>query len=317
MVTVRPLSASLPELDERCWSQFDDLGLVSRAILLAYAGAIDNPLVIAASWDGPRLRGLAVGMIELHPADRRVLVVMIPGAHRPAHGTGVWITGGEDALAVTTELIGALARHAREAGLTRLTIARWPADEPIMKQAAAGLGCRPFAAPSDHQLVLPAGLTWEAHLAALGRKRAWKLRFDLRRAAAAGAEIADECPPSAAALEAAWPLLGATLGRNASRLRLRTNVLAALAPGAITLCKHGGRLIGFLFRLRSGGVTQFVHFGHSDAPPLHVASALWAHALEAEIQRGARLLLLGTASETLKRRLGATAVPQVHYFLRC
>jgi Acetyltransferase (GNAT) domain len=328
---VRAFAPRLPELDESAWRRFagedDATRELTRALFVAHAESVDNPCWVASSWRGEELRGVALAMLETHARERRVLVVWVPAAHLGAHGSGVWITRGADAADVARELTGALTAHAGTLGVERLVIASCPEDDAGLARAAADAGGRAFPAPPEHQLVVPssaAAAPFDAHLAALGRKRGWKVRRDLRRPADAGAALAVESPPSPATLEALWPLLQATLARRGSRLATgRANLLAAIVarvpPGAasVTICTRDGRVLGFLFQLRAGDTTQFNYFGHAAAPPLHVSSSLWAAAVKAELERGARRLLLGMTGETQKQRLGATPLARVHHYIPC
>jgi predicted N-acyltransferase len=326
MIQLRPLTATLPELEAERWAAFagEDAAarLLTRALVLAHAESIANPMVIASLWNAEQteLRGVAVALVEVHPGDRPVLVSMVPGAHHRAHCPGLWITEGEDAAQVSHALVAALLEHARSAGIRRVVLSLCPPDQPVLAATAAALGGRAFDAPVDHQLVLPAGTTLDAHLARLPRKRATDLRRDLRRAAEVGARIVDDLEVTTATLERLWPLMAQALARKQPRLQLRGNLFTALASAAprgslvASLCLKDETLLGFLLCLRSGATTQFNYLAHVDDPPLHVAAALWAAALEREIARGASLLLLGMTGETLKQRLGATPVAQVHYY---
>jgi hypothetical protein len=328
MVFVGDLSPSLPEMEPSRWVALSgeslELRLATRAILLAHAAGLTNRFVIASLWNQRRsvLRGLALAVQEVHSGGRAVLVVHVPGAHHTSQTTGVWNAEGEDRSEIAYALLVALTEHARTLGIPRLLVGRCPESDRAIAKAAVRIRARPVEAPVDHVIELAAGGDFAAHLAGLDRKRAWKLRRELRRAAERGVSVTTTCVPVDAEIVEAGRLVRDTLALKQPRLIAGAHDLLGqltewLPAGSLTLtqCRDSSQLLGVLVGIRAGDTTQFAYFGRVAEPPLQVAAALWPTAVRNEIERGARRLLLGSANDALKRRLGARALAQVHYYV--
>jgi hypothetical protein len=302
MITVEAVQPSLPVLAGPRW-----------AILRAHARALSNRLVVAHSpW------GVAVALEEMHERNRPVWVIHVPSQHQQEQATGVFTCDGADRRSAAAALLSALRQHARELGVQRMVVARCPEGDRALAEAVAELGGR--AIPITPDYVVESCGSFEDHLRGLSKKRGWKLRQDLGSAQRIGAHLHTSAPPSAGELDAAWAVVQETLARKQPRLRwgphnLLASLAAEAADSALTLLRDGDRLLGALFAVRSGDEVQFAYLGHIEAPPLHVSAALWATAIRTELERGTRRLLLGMTGDVLKRRLGARAVPQVHYYL--
>src|SRR5262249_47881259 len=117
MTIVRTPAAGLPELEEKWWIEAageDPRALrFNRASLLAHVESVENPFLIASSWDGTSLHGIAVGRIELHSQDRSVLMIATPGAIQRRRSSGLLTACGVDPVETGRDLILALAERAR------------------------------------------------------------------------------------------------------------------------------------------------------------------------------------------------------------
>ncbi len=284
--------------------------------------SIDQPLYFASAWDEDRLVGLAIVIVEEYARQRRLLTINFPGTHHVAHARGLWIARDVDGGAVLRALLEAVLAGREALGASRVSIQQVPAADPLVPDVARALGFVPLEAPPDFHIAPIGERGFAAHLDRLLHNGRRKLKRDLARPGQGSARASRSIAPIPPELRRElWPLQLDTFARKEARLRFRPEGLFAalarhLAPddAVATVCRRAGRLIGFVLHYRAGELVRCPYVGHVADPPLHVYAAMLTHLLRAELDRGARAILLGYGGNAYKSRIGAEAVPQISLY---
>ena len=321
---MRPVDEHAAELAAGAWAQLEAPGSerppLYRSILLAHAEALENPIHVAALWRGDgALGGLAIA-IQNADARRPALIIGIPNSLRSRHPTGLWVAPGPDGQAVAHRLLVALRELAQQLGIARLVLGFCPGGWDQERAAdEAGLGA--MIAQSQYELSLPPG-GHAAYLAGLGHKRRQDALRDFRACERAGATCTEEVSPTDELLERAWAMQLDTYTRHrVGTYAWRQNLFLALRQRlptslSMTVCRRDGSLLGYILSHRAGHETMAVYSGRAATADFPVHMALMATVAKVEAERGPTRLLLGPTNDVLKRRMGATEVPHVHFYSR-
>lgn len=329
MVTVRRVLPELPELDEERWLRFtgatpDELRW-NLGTLRAFAESFENEFLIAASWSGDRLRGIAVGNVESHPLWGRTMRLGLPQSLPRARQRGIWLTDGEPFVEVGAELIAALTEAAREREVQFLFLAYCQPDEVEPRQLGERLGARSITAMVENQIMLAHPRSFEEHVALLSSRDRYSMRRELKRPDKLGYQVVFEQPPSDDTVDRCWEMMRDTYQRKQALFVPREggNLFRALVrrlpPGTvrITHCSRGDELLGFLWVQQLGGALTMPYIGHLPRPDLYLYPVLLASTLKQALDGGTLQLLLGQTCNDFKARIGCNAYPQVHYFVPC
>jgi len=323
-VTVRPVDEQAAELEAGVWAQLEVPGSerpsLYRSILLAHAEALENPIYVAALWKrNGALGGLAIA-IQNADARRPALIIGIPNSLRRHHPTGLWVAPGLDGQAVTRGLLVAFREFAHRLGLARLVLGFCPSSWD-QERAADDTGLGAMIAQSQYELSFAPG-GHAAYLSGLGGKSRQDALRDLRACERSGATCTVEASPTDDLLERAWAMQLDTYERHRVATYAWTrNVFVSLherlpASQTMVVCRRDGSLLGYILCHRAGAETMAVYSGRVAEAGFPVHMALMASMVKVEAERGANLVLLGPTNEILKRRIGATEVPHVHFYSR-